>query len=70
MKEIRMDEETLNLETLIQVTLIPKGEQRLPKAALKRIMLKLIKIAIYCFSMLVQTKFHKNASVCSTQRQL
>ena len=37
MKEIRMDEETLNLEILIQVTLTPKGEQRPPKAALKRV---------------------------------
>ena len=27
MKEIRMDEGTLNLEILIQVTLNPKGEQ-------------------------------------------
>ena len=41
MKEIRMDEETLNLEILIQVTLAPKGEQRPPKAALKRVYDKL-----------------------------
>ena len=32
-----MDEGTLNLEILIQVTLIPKGEQRPSKAALKRV---------------------------------
>ena len=37
MKEIRMDEETLSLEILIQVTFTPKGEQRPPKAALKRV---------------------------------
>ena len=40
MKEIKMDEETLNLEILIQVTLTPKGEQRPPKVALKRVTLK------------------------------
>ena len=38
MKEIRMDEGNLNLEILIQVTLNPKGKQRPPKAALKRVM--------------------------------
>ena len=36
-----MDEEALNLEILIQVTLTPKGEQRLPKAALKQVKIKL-----------------------------
>ena len=37
MKEIRMDEGTLNLAILIEVTLTLKGEQRPVKAALKRL---------------------------------
>ena len=47
MKEIRMDEETLNLEILIQVTLTPKGEQRPPKAAMKRVGLKVDTIMLH-----------------------
>ena len=32
-----MDEGSMNFKVLIQVTLTPKGEQRPPKAALKRV---------------------------------
>ena len=60
MKEIRMDEETLNLEILIQVTLTPKGEQRPPKAAMKRVQLKTLRSR-----QLIKAKQAKPRGICN-----
>ena len=42
MKEIRIENGSMYFERLIQVTKNPKGEQRPPKAALKRVPIKLL----------------------------
>ena len=45
MKEIRIENGSMYFERLIQVTKNPKGEQRSPKVALKRVYQKVIVIS-------------------------